>query len=444
MGLFNKNEGGIMDVIRCDEQDYLIWKWKPTGGDGSTTRKENSIRWGSSLRVKEGSVAVFVYNTKEGVKQDYIEGVYDEKIKTSNLPILTSILGLAYDGNSPFQTEVYFINLANIIQLKFAVPFFDVYDPRFMDFDVPVAIRGTLTFSIQDYKNFIKLHRLDAFSMETFEKQVRDVMTKHIKNAVSNAPTNNNISVLQLERSIAQINGMVETEIREQLEKDFGIKVTRFDIGAIEIDKESEGYIQLKSVTQDITSAMAKAQAEANIKNIQAQQRDYEEKLRIQREEGQFAQHMQTASQNIGAFQTTKQAEVGIAGAEALGKMGAAGGTNMNLGGGGGMNMAGMMAGMAMGGAVGQNMAGMFNNMGQGLNNQVPPQMPNLMYHMATGNGQSSQFDINGLKNNIKAGTLTKETLIWKAGMANWVKASEIPEINALFTDGSTPPPMPN
>ena len=30
MGLFNKKEGGLMDVIRCDEQDYLIWKWRPT------------------------------------------------------------------------------------------------------------------------------------------------------------------------------------------------------------------------------------------------------------------------------------------------------------------------------------------------------------------------------------------------------------------------------
>ncbi len=37
MGLFgNKekhNEGGLMDVIRCDEKEYLIWKWRPAGED---------------------------------------------------------------------------------------------------------------------------------------------------------------------------------------------------------------------------------------------------------------------------------------------------------------------------------------------------------------------------------------------------------------------------
>ena len=447
MGLFNKNEGGIMDVIRCDEQDYLIWKWRPNNSE-SKTHKENSIRWGSSLRVKDGSIAVFVYKTKDGIVQDFIEGPCDEILKTSNLPILTGILGLAYDGNSPFQAEVYFLNRANIVQQKFAVPYFDIYDPRFIDFGVPVAVRGMLTFKIDDYKNFIKLHRLDEFNLESFEKQIKDLVVKQTKSVVTNAPTNNNMSVLQLEKNVESINALVEKKLVDDLEKDFGIKVTRFDISAIDVDKESEGYLQLKSVTQDVTTATLKAKAEASIKNVYAEQRDYEEKLRIQREEGQFAQHMQTASGNIGAYQTTKQAEVGIAGAEALGKMGATGGANANLGG-GGMNMAGMMAGMAMGGAVGQNMAGMFNNMNQGLNNnqqiQTPPPIPSNIFHMVYADGKTGQFDLNGMKNNISQGILTKDTLVWKQGMANWQKASEVPEINSLFSvaEGITPPPIP-
>lgn len=57
MGLFsNKKEGGLMDVIRCDEQEYLVWKWRPSG-EANSTHKENAIRYGSSLRVKEGEVA---------------------------------------------------------------------------------------------------------------------------------------------------------------------------------------------------------------------------------------------------------------------------------------------------------------------------------------------------------------------------------------------------
>ena len=65
MGLFgNKSEGGFLDVIRCDEQEYLIHKWRPSG-EANSTKKENAIRYGSSLRVKESELAVFVYKQKD-------------------------------------------------------------------------------------------------------------------------------------------------------------------------------------------------------------------------------------------------------------------------------------------------------------------------------------------------------------------------------------------
>jgi membrane protease subunit (stomatin/prohibitin family) len=166
MSIFAKNnEGGLMDVIRCDEESYLIWKWRPAGQEAGDTKKENAIRWGSSLRVKDGEVAVFVYKQKDGAVQDFIEGPFDETIKTANFPVLASIVGVAFGGGTPFQAEIYFINLAGIIQIKFGVPYFDVFDPRFLDFAVPVAVRGTISFKLADYKAFIKLHRLINFDL---------------------------------------------------------------------------------------------------------------------------------------------------------------------------------------------------------------------------------------------------------------------------------------
>lgn len=53
-----------MDQIRCDEPSYLIWKWHPSGVQLGRGNREDSIRWGSSLRVKDGEVAVFVYKQK--------------------------------------------------------------------------------------------------------------------------------------------------------------------------------------------------------------------------------------------------------------------------------------------------------------------------------------------------------------------------------------------
>lgn len=453
MALFNKNnrKGGLMDEIRCDEPSYLIWKWHPSGSQPGANNRENAIRWGSSLRVKDGEVAVFVYKQRDGTMQDFIVGPFDQTIKTSNFPVLASIVGLAYEGGTPFQAEIYFINLARIIQVKFGVPFFDVYDPRFADFGVPVAVRGTVSFSIGDYREFIKLHKLSTFNLDDFQKQIRDAVNRYVKDAVANTPAAHNIPVVQIESKTAQINDVVEYDLSERLKEAFGVVVSGIDIGAIEIDKSSEGYRQLMSVTQGLASATAKAEAEAKIRDIHAKQRieaeHYEGTLRIQREEGQYAQHKQTQTANLGAFQVEKQAEVGVAGAQALGQMGANGASDVNLSGGGdGFNMAAMMASMAVGGAVGQNIAGAMNNMMGGINQQtapgaVPPPIPTVAYHVAVNGQATGPFDISVLAQMATAGQLTADSLVWKNGMAQWAKAGTVDELKNLFANAMPPIP---
>ena len=151
MGLFSRGKsGGIMNVIRCDEEEYLVWKWRPLGKEANSTSRENSIRYGSSLRVKDGEVAVFVYKQENGLLQDFIEGPYDQTIVTGNFPILASIVGLAWGGDSPFQAEVYFINLQNNNQIRFGIPYFDVFDPRLPDHGVPVCVHRTSGFRFQE------------------------------------------------------------------------------------------------------------------------------------------------------------------------------------------------------------------------------------------------------------------------------------------------------
>ncbi len=261
MGLFRKNscKGGFMDQIRCDEPSYLIWKWRPSRAVLGETDRENSVRWGSSLRVKDGEVAVFVYKQKDGVMQDFIVGPFDQTIKTANFPVLAKIVGLAYEGGTPFQAEIYFINLARVIQVRFGIPFFDVYDPRFPDFGVPVAVRGTLSFQIADYREFIKLHRLNTFTLEDFQRQIQGAISRYVKDTVMNAPAAHNIPVVQIEGKLAQITDSVEYDLKERLKEDFGVLVSGVDISAIEMDKESDNYRQLMAITKDITTATIQA-----------------------------------------------------------------------------------------------------------------------------------------------------------------------------------------
>ena len=451
MGLFGRGKGGgLMNVIRCDEEEYMVWKWRPLGQDVNSTTRENSIRYGSSLRVKDGEVAVFVYKQKDGSVQDFIVGPYDDTIKTANFPVLSSIVGLAFGGESPFQAEIYFINLAGVNQLRFAVPYFDVFDPRLPDHGVPMAVRGTITFNITDYKGFIKLHRLVNFDHEQFRKQIKDALTKYVKGVVLNVPREMNIPLVQMENQILAINDRIQEYLKPRLEGDFGVNMKAIDIGALDIDKESPYYEELRHLTAGNTARTMDTQTDINIQNLKDTQRinaeNLEETLRIQREEAQRAQRMQTESNNIGAFSIEKQADVLKAGAESLGQMG-----NMNMGthdGNGGMNPAGIMTGMMMGGAMGQQMAGMMNSMGQNMQGAMntPPPIPNVQYHISVNGSQAGPFNMQQLAQMAQGGQLTPQTYVWKQGMPNWELAGNVPELATLFAPpapGSMPPPPP-
>ncbi len=513
MGLFgNKNdvskpqEGGIMDAIRCDETDYLIWKWHPKGNVGAgATKKENAIRYGSSLNVKDGEVAVFVYHQKDGTQQDFIEGPYNDTIKTANFPVLSSIVGLAFGGGTPFQAEVYYINMAGLINMQFGVPYFNLYDPRLQEIPVPVAVRGSIKFSITDYKEFIKLHRLTNFDMDDFKRQVKDSLIKYVKGSVVGIPSANKIPLVQIETQIFQVNEIVENYIRPKLSDTFGVQVKSFDITDIEIDKTSEGWNKVKSLTVDFTEAQMRQQQKfvlsdqetahslqtenlvetqklqmENLKESQrAQMENMRETLRIQREEGQFAQHQATEAntyaaklaaeqQNIGAFGIKNQTQVGIASAEAMGKMASAG--TVDLGGGstpGGINPGAMMANMAMGQSIGTGMANMMGNafgamnqnfgaLGSGMQGmpaqgamqmpQTPPVPGAVAYNVAVNGASAGPFTLEILRNMVQSGQLTAQSLVWTTGMANWTAAGSVPELASLF--GATPqlptvPPSP-
>ena len=448
MGLFSSSKGksgGMMNVIRCDQEEYLVWKWRPEGQEVNSTSRENSIRYGSSLRVKDGEVAVFVYKQKDGSCQDFIEGPHDETIKTANFPVLSSIVGLAFGGESPFQAEVYFINLQGNNQIRFGIPFFDVFDPRLPDHGIPMSVRGTITFNVTDYRGFIKLNRLVNFELDDFYKQVKDAVIKYVKGVVMNVPQNMGIPAVQMERQILEINDKVRDYLKPRMEEDFGVNLKNLDIAALEVDKESPYYQELRQLTAGNTARTLNAQTDINIKNMQDMQainsQNMAETMRIQREEAQRAQRLQTETNFIGAHQANLQADVLKTGAQSLGQMG-------TIGGGGGMNPAAMMTGMMMGGAMGQQMSGIMNNMGQQMQQTMntPPPMPNVSYYVSVNGAQSGPFNMQQLAQMAQSGQINVQTYVWKQGMPNWELAGNVAELQSVFmpqAPGAMPPPMP-
>lgn len=485
-------EGGIMDTIRCDEKDYLIWKWRPnTNAEAGGSRKENSIRYGSSLRVRPGQAAVFLYQNQG--EYDVITGPYDDIVKTENFPVLASIIGLAYKGGTPFQAEVYFINLARGMEIPFTIPFFRVIpsEPEYKAYDIQVAVKGALAFQIPSEPKMLK-YFLESWgtadtTLAEFEAKVKALLTQEVKQIVTNAPKDTGIFIMHFNSLIGEMGHYILSRIQERIMSRFGVFASDVIIEDIRYDEDSEAYQRLKRLTEeqaqrfnlenekttllsyeiqretmrtdaDIRNQTAKKMAEIQMAHIQ-------DATARMREEAQFAQRMQSEqaakqaglgseSAYINAHSINKQAEVLKTGMENIGQMG-----GMNFGGGDGhLNPAGMMTGMMMGAAMGQQVGGMMNQMGQtmqqgmanaGKPQNTPPPIPtmrqNVQYYVAVNGAQYGPCDVTALGQMISSGQINEDTLAWCAGMPDWQPMKLIPDLRSLFaqSSGSVPPPIP-
>jgi hypothetical protein len=64
-----------------------------------------------------------------------------------------------------------------------------------------------------------------------------------------------------------------------------------------------------------------------------------------------------------------------------------------------------------------------------------------VAFFVAINNQQAGPFDLATVAGYAKAGQLTRDTLVWREGMAAWAKAGEVAELAGAFA--SVPPPLP-
>jgi len=99
------------------------------------------------------------------------------------------------------------------------------------------------------------------------------------------------------------------------------------------------------------------------------------------------------------------------------------------------------MVGMGAGLALGQEMA---NQIGQkkSVDKNTPPPLPtrqDIMYHIAVDEASEGPYDLRSIQELIIKGTIQRDTLVWKEGLADWVEAESV--LREYFK--STPPPLP-
>ena len=355
-------------------------------------------------------------------------------------------------------------NLSKGSQLNFAIPYFDVFDPRLQDYGVPVSVHGAVVYAIEDMDLFHSVNRNEGYSDETFKNKLRGQLTKFIKSVVSNAPSDAQIPVVQIERKIFEISELIQQRVTPQVEKLFGITIRSLDITGINVDKESRGYRELKALTADLEKEHMMAQHNAQISNfnlnndlqqdmlkkqselnLDAMGRKQEldlggqeelqrmnlenqrETMRIQREEMQRASRLQTEQTFMGAHQANLNA--GVLNNATDNGINAFRQQTM-----GGMNNMGQMGGAPqMPGQKGMGGAPQMPGMGAAI--------PQVQYYIGINGRQYGPCDWNKLQQLVQQGQLTQQSYVWKNGMAQWEFAGNVAELAPLFQ--GTAPQMP-
>jgi membrane protease subunit (stomatin/prohibitin family) len=92
--------------------------------------------------------------------------------------------------------------------------------------------------------------------------------------------------------------------------------------------------------------------------------------------------------------------------------------------------------------AVGQQMAGAISTPGSSTAGHAPPPLPgNVKFHVALNGQPAGPFELPAIAQKIAEGAVSRSTLVWKPGMANWIAAESVPEVADLFA--AAPPPLP-
>ncbi|MGO4852758.1 SPFH domain-containing protein [Phaeovulum sp. W22_SRMD_FR3] len=373
MGILDFLKGEFIDVIHWvdDTRDTMVWRFE---------REGHAIKYGAKLTVREGQAAVFVH---EGQIADvFSPGLY--MLETNNMPIMTTLQHWDHGFQSPFKSEVYFVNTTRFNDLKWGTknPII-ARDPEFG----PVRLRafGTYSMRVGDPTKFMaEIVGTDGeFTADEISFQIRNIIVQEFSRVVAGS----GIPVLDMAANTADLGKLVSKAIEPAVSA-YGLTLPEFYIENISLPEEVEKVL-------DKRTSMGIA--------------------------GDLNRYTQ--------FNAAEALAQGGAG----GAMGAAMGAGMGLA---------MGQQMAQPGPWGAAPAAAPAAQPMGMAPPPPPPPPvETVWHLAVNGATQGPFGRGHLGRMVTEGSFTRATLVWAPGFAAWTPAGEVTELAQLFTIAPPPPP---
>lgn len=252
MGIFDKAKEGLLnqfiEVIEWldESKDTMLYRFPVAGQE---------IKNGAQLIVRESQAAVFVH---EGQVAD-VFGPGKYTIDGGNTPILSKIGAWKHGFNSPFKSEVYFVNTKQFTDMKWGTS--NPIMLRDNDFGI-VRLRafGAYSMRVADPATFIKEV---AGTNAHFETEDIDVQLKRaIVTEFSDAIGEMKIPALDLAAQYKEIGDQIRGKINEDFSS-YGLEVTKFYVENVSLPKEVEEAMDRRASMGALGDAQTYAQFQA-------------------------------------------------------------------------------------------------------------------------------------------------------------------------------------
>ena len=224
----------VIDLVKWDgSPNLLAWKYP----------SEELSTW-TQLVVNESQEAFVVRG-----------GIYDgpfgggrHTLTTENIPLIRNLMGLPFGGKSPFSAEVWYVNKATNLDIRWGTPdAIQLKDPKY-DIMIPVRAFGQYGVTISDPKKFlIKLvGTLPGFDVNILSDYFKGVFTTKIKTEIANSIIKVGVSILEISMHLEELSAMLKASLEKEM-SEYGIRLVQFNIHSINMPEEDPAVISLKT-----------------------------------------------------------------------------------------------------------------------------------------------------------------------------------------------------
>src|SRR3954447_23735422 len=211
MGLMDKLKGELVDLIEWmdDSHSTLAWRFP---------RYNNEIKNGAQLIVREGQRAVFVYRGQ--LADTFDPGPHE--LTTENLPILSTLQGWKHGFNSPFRSEVYFINTRPVTDLRWgtAQPI-TIRDPDFGM--VQVRANGLCVVTIAQPDIFLR--EVIGTDSAVEAEEISELLRQVINTAFGQMVLDTKLGAIDLQGQQVALSAKLAEFVQAAVDDEFGLKI---------------------------------------------------------------------------------------------------------------------------------------------------------------------------------------------------------------------------